>query len=37
MSEKKKEIVMSRETAWKLFEKTGDVNYYLMYKHFTEN
>lgn len=34
--EKQKGIKLNKDTAWKLFEKTGDVAYYLMYKRTEE-
>jgi hypothetical protein len=36
MQEKDKNRVSPAETAWALFEKTGRVSYYLLYKDLTK-
>ena len=36
MGKKEKQVRRADDTAWKLFEKTGDVRYYLLYKKLSD-
>ena len=37
MGKRNNDIRKTADTAWGLFEQTGDINYYLLYKKLTQD